>query len=84
MSKNYALVLGSKPDSKLPEVEVKKIYTANGAAERVLSYKEKYPNIHHTALIGAKEFQENENVSSRVIKSRPDELIIRMGKISKF
>lgn len=80
MSKKYVLVLGSKPDSKLPDIKVDKIYTANGAAERVLFYKKKYSSVYHTALIGAKEFQENENVSSRVIKSKPDELIVRMGK----
>jgi len=80
MSK-YVLVFGSKPDSKIPDIKVKKIYSANGAAERAMLYKEKYPNTFHTALIGAKEFEENINVSSRVIKSRPDKLLVRMGQI---
>ena len=44
MSK-YVLVFGSKPDSKIPDIKVKKIYSANGAAERAMLYKEKYPNI---------------------------------------
>ncbi len=78
---NYVLVLGSKPNSMLPDTEVKKIYSANGAAERVTKYKKKYPNVEHTALIGAKEFMENENVSERVKMSKPDKLIVRMGKI---
>jgi len=78
---NYILVLGSKPQSKLPAVKVNKIYSANGAAERAVEYKKKYPNIEHTALIGSKEFTENENVKSRVINSCPDRLYCRSGKI---
>lgn len=78
---NYILVLGSKPESKLPDVKVNKIYSANGAAERALEYKKKYPNIKHTALIGSKEFTENKNVKSRVINSCPDKLYCRSGRI---
>ena len=40
---NYILVLGSKPDSKLPDIKVEHIYSANGAAERAAEYKKKYP-----------------------------------------
>lgn len=40
---NYnVLVLGSKPNSKLPDMQVSKIYTANGAAERADLYRKKY------------------------------------------
>jgi len=77
----YILVLGSKPDSKLPDVKVDKIYSANGAAERAANYKKKYSNIHHTALIGSKEFTENQNVKTRVINSHPQRLFCRSGKI---
>ena len=35
MPENNVLVLGSKPDSKLPDLKVLKIYTANVASERV-------------------------------------------------
>jgi hypothetical protein len=78
---NYVLVLGSKPDSMLPDIKVKKIYSANGAAERAVLYKKKYPNTEHIALTGAKEFIQNENVNKRVKISKPDKLIVRMGKI---
>tara|TARA_Y100000590_G_scaffold448823_1_gene586054 strand:- start:414 stop:1178 length:765 start_codon:yes stop_codon:yes gene_type:complete len=78
---DYILVLGSKPDSKLPDVKVNKIYSANGAAEKALVYKKKYPSIHHTALIGSKEYSENENVKLRVINSLPDRLYCRSGSI---
>lgn len=75
------LVLGSKPDSKLPDIDVDMIYSANGAAERALFYKQLYPNTPHTALIAAKEFMENEQVKMRVIKSKPNKLIVRSGTI---
>ena len=29
---------------KFPDISVKKIYSANGAAERAVTYKKKYPN----------------------------------------
>lgn len=78
---SYVLVLGSKPNSKLPDVKVDKIYSANGSAERAIEYKKKYPGIFHTALTAAAEFNENRDVSTRIIKSRPDKLFVRMGKI---
>ena len=77
----YILVLGSKPDSRLPDTKVEHIYSANGAAERAVEYKKKYPGIKHTALIGSKEFSENQNVKSRVINSRPYRLYCRSGSI---
>jgi len=79
--KKYVLVLGSKPDSKLPDVSVEKIYSGNGAAERATMYKKKYPNTKHIAVITAKEFNENSHVSSRVIESNPEKMVVTMGKI---
>ena len=78
----YILVLGSKPGSKLPDIKVENIYSANGAAERAIKYKKKYPNTQHTALIGSKEFSENQNVKLRVINSQPYRLYCRSGKIT--
>ena len=77
----YILVLGSKPDSKLPDIKVEHIYSANGAAERAVEYKKKYPFIRHSALVGSKEFSENQNVKTRVIDSRPYRLYCRSGNI---
>ena len=37
----YILVLGSKPGSQLPNQDVKKIYTANGSAERANHFRKK-------------------------------------------
>ena len=42
MFNNNILVLGSKPDSDLPDINVKKIYTANAAAERADYFRKKY------------------------------------------
>ena len=36
---NNILILGSKKGSKLPNIKVDMIYSANGAAERALFYK---------------------------------------------
>jgi len=75
------LVLGSKPDSKLPDLKVSKIYTANGAAERAEFYRKKYFENELICITGASEFVRNEHVSKRIIKSKPDRLIIRSGII---
>ena len=76
------LVLGSKPDSKLPNIKVSKIYTANGAAERADFYRKKYPENELICTTGASEFARNEHVSKRIINSKPNRLIIRSGVIN--
>ena len=81
MIEQYILILGSKPDSKFPNVKVKKIYSANGAAERALEYKQRYPNIPHVALISSREFDENDKVRNRVIKSKPDRIYCSPGSV---
>ena len=79
MTEQYILILGSKPDSMFPDVKVKKIYSANGAAERALDYKLRYPNVPHVALISSREFEENDKVRNRVIKSKPDRIYCSPG-----
>lgn len=79
---DYILVLGSKPGSKLPNQEVSKIYTANGAAERAEQFRKKFPNNELTTICGAREFARNDHVSKRIIKSKPKRFIIRSGIIS--
>jgi len=44
MFSNNILILGSKPSSPLPDIQVDEIFTANGAAERGRIYREKYKN----------------------------------------
>ena len=81
MKNENVLVIGSKPKSIIPKILFKKIYTANGAAERVILYRKKYPKVPLTCLCGASEFAKNFRVRRRIIKSRPERLIIRSGKI---
>ena len=81
MFNNNILVLGSKPDSDLPDINVKKIYTANGAAERADYFRKKYSKNELTCICGASEFARNEQVSKRIIKSKPQRFIIRSGVI---
>lgn len=81
MKNENVLVIGSKPKSIIPKILFKKIYTANGAAERVILYRKKYPKVPLTCLCGASEFARNFRVRRRIIKSKPERLIIRSGKI---
>ena len=76
LSQKNVLVLGSKAESKLPDVGVDMIYSANGAAERALDYKKYYPNTYHTAIVAANSFMKDETVKPRVIKSKPNKLIV--------
>ena len=71
------LILGSKPKSKIPKIEVSKIYTANGAAYKVEEYKKYFKDISHTCIIGVDHFLGNNDVKEKVENSEIDELIIR-------
>ena len=55
-NQNNILILGSKPGSKLPNIKVDVIYSANGAAERASLYKKFYPDTFHIAVVGGKYF----------------------------
>ena len=77
----YILVLGSKPESQLPDLDVKKIYAANGSAERAILYRKKYSNNVLTCIAGAREYARNDDVNRRINDSKPENLIIRAGKI---
>lgn len=81
MYKDSVLVLGSKPGSNLPDIEVGKIYSANGSAERTSIFRKKYSQNYLICVASAREFARNEQVSKRIINSRPERLIIKSGKI---
>jgi len=82
MSEKYILVLGSKPNSKFPNIKVEKVYSANGAAEKVQKYLDRFPDTSFTAVVGGREFEMNKEVQERVIKSKPDALLSRSGSIN--
>tara|TARA_B100001093_G_scaffold365019_1_gene349787 strand:- start:839 stop:1528 length:690 start_codon:yes stop_codon:yes gene_type:complete len=80
---NFVLVLGSKPGSKLPNINVSKVYSANGAAERALNYFKKFGNKKLTCLCGTMEFFKNFEVRSRIIEANPNLIYFRSGKVKK-
>lgn len=81
-SNNYVLVLGSKPFSKLPFINVKKVYCANGAAERCIQYKSIFKDVETTSVVSASEFNKRPDVRNRVIKLKPDNIFCRFGTIN--
>tara|TARA_B110000971_G_C19989338_1_gene491160 strand:+ start:370 stop:1068 length:699 start_codon:yes stop_codon:yes gene_type:complete len=82
MLDNNILVLGSKPESKLPDIRVDKIYTANGAAARAIEFRRKYEKNELTCVVAAREFARNDYVKSRVIKSKPERIMVVPGVIN--
>ncbi len=79
---NSILVLGSRYGVKLPDINFKKIYSANGAAELVKAYNKKFDNIDHTSVFGVREFISNTSVREKIINSNPTRLVIRNGKLN--
>lgn len=79
--KNYILIIGSKPKSKLPDLNIETLYTANGAAEKASEYKKKYPKTNFIAIVSGFEFIKNLEVQNRVIEAKPSFLISRSDKI---
>ena len=82
-SKDYVLVIGSKPLSRLPNINVSKVYCANGAAERCLVYKKYFPNSKTTSVVSASEFNKRLEIRDRIISLKPDNLYCRFGILDK-
>ena len=59
------LVIGSKPNSIIPNFFIKNVYTAQGAAERGNIYKKKFHNSNLNCLVGDLEFEKNLNVKKK-------------------
>ena len=77
------LVLGSKPNSIVPNIFFEKVYTANGAAEIGKRYKRKFKKTNIICSVGLREFQKNFRVKRRIIKSNPQKIHVRMGILNK-
>jgi len=71
------LVLGSKPGSQIPNIDFKKIYTANGAAERGMLYKKKFMNSQLNCLVAMREFLKVNLVREKILNSNPNRVIFR-------
>ena len=78
---DYVLILGSKPGSPMPNIEVTDVYAANGAAERAKTYKTFFPSANIISVIGAREFEKNIEVQKRVLDASPDIVVSRSGKL---
>ncbi len=77
MNTRYCLVLGSKPGAPLPDIRPEHIITANGAAELAHRYKDHKSGF--TAVVSSLQYK-NSTVHSKIIASRPDQIVIRGHK----
>ena len=77
----YVLILGSKPEFKIPNLIFKHVYAANGAIERVNAYQRIFNEFELISVIGGREFEKNFEVKKRVLKSNPARIICRLGKV---
>ncbi len=77
MLNNPVLVLGSKPGSVVPNINFSKVYTANGAAERGMIYKQKFSESNLSCLVGMREFLKNNLVREKILASKPNRVIFR-------
>ena len=71
-NKKFVLVIGSKPDSKLPNIAVEKVYSANGAAERAQSILKFMEEKNFTAVCGSLEFLKTHACKKRVLRANPN------------
>ena len=78
---NFILIIGSKPESKLPDLKVEAIYTANGAAQKATEYLKKYTDSKFISVVSGREFEKNLEVQTRVVQSKPDFLFSRSDYI---
>lgn len=80
--KKKILVVGSKPNSKVPNFFFPKIYAANGACIRVKEYKKKFTNTKLISVLGSREFSKKKDLQKKIFISFPQKLIFRSGLIN--
>lgn len=73
----YVVVIGSKPDSKLPVVDPECVYTASGAVTRGVYYREKYGTFLASIQTYAVFKMNNETVLESVAEVKPDKMVLR-------
>ena len=78
---DFILVIGAKPEFKIPDINFQYIYAANGAIERVKNFKNSDTNFELISVVGGLEFEKNDEVKRRVLDSNLNEMICRLGKI---
>lgn len=73
------VVLGSKPQGKLPDVNVPVVLAANGAVELAVKYRNKYGS-YIIGLVPLRELKLHQHICESFIKAQPDEVIIMGGE----
>ena len=74
--KDPVLVLGSKPDSMLPDIRPVHIYAANAAALKAKAYRELNPDVQLTCVVAGKTILE-EYFQNVVREAEPNRLITK-------
>ena len=69
------VVLGSKPDTCLPDVSPKVVFGANGAVESALPYREKY-NSKIVGVVPSIELRKHGHIQDSIKKASPDKMIV--------
>ena len=80
MKSEYCVVLGSKPQAPLPDIDPVHIFTANAAAALISEYPG--TSAPHTAVVSSLQYK-NSTVYEKVIHAKPDEIVIRGHKTGK-
>ncbi len=80
MKENSVLVLGSKHNSELPDLPVRKIYAANAAVLRAIKYRKKYENNLLICCTNGREYDRNVIVQQAINESKPDKIVFRSSK----
>ena len=80
MKENSVLVLGSKHNSGLPDLPVRKIYAANAAVLRAIKYRKKYENNLLICCTNGREYDRNVIVQQAINESKPDKIVFRSSK----
>ena len=78
MGSDYCIVLGSKPNAPLPDVQPVRVFSANAAAALEKHYR--YAETVHRAIVSSLQYK-NDTVFQKIVQAKPDEIIIRGHKI---
>lgn len=77
-SSDPVVVLGAKPEAKLPDVPAQAVVTANGAVELATPYKEKC-GARIIGLVPAFELKDKKHIAESFQRAVPDEIIVFDG-----
>jgi hypothetical protein len=69
------IVLGSKPNAAMPDVEPRIVVAANGAAELAVTYRDRY-GAEIVSMVPGRDLFEQEHIRVSIKKSVPDKLLL--------